>query len=83
MLNWEFLHGKGCFPNCHVVLSDGCSGQFKFARCWYFMPRYHNLTSCNELPHGCQLNWNYFATGHGKGEVDGVGVLLKREIKKE
>ncbi len=29
------------------------------------------------------MNWNYFANGHGKGEVDGVGALLKREIWKE
>ncbi len=27
--------------------------------------------------------WNYFATGHGKGEVDGVGALFKRELRKE
>jgi hypothetical protein len=41
------------------------------------------LTICEELPFGCQMNWNYFANGHGKGEVDGVGALLKREIWKE
>ena len=27
--------------------------------------------------------WNYFGSGHGKGEVDGAGALLKREIRKE
>jgi hypothetical protein len=27
--------------------------------------------------------WNYFASGHGKGKVDGVGALLKHEIRKE
>jgi hypothetical protein len=27
--------------------------------------------------------WNYFVSSHGKGEVDGVGALLKREICKE
>jgi hypothetical protein len=27
--------------------------------------------------------WNYFAIGHGKGEVDGVSALLKRELRKE
>jgi hypothetical protein len=27
--------------------------------------------------------WNCFATSHGKGEVDGVGVLLKRKVQKE
>jgi hypothetical protein len=29
------------------------------------------------------MNWNYFATGHGKGEVNGAAALLKREIQKE
>jgi hypothetical protein len=29
------------------------------------------------------MTWNYFATGHGKGEVDGVGVLLKQKLRKE
>jgi hypothetical protein len=28
-----------------------------------------------------QMVWNYFDIGHGKGKVDGVGVLLKREVK--
>lgn len=32
---------------------------------------------------GCQIVWNYFAIGHGKGEVDGARTLLKREVCKE
>jgi hypothetical protein len=27
--------------------------------------------------------WNYFASGHGKGEVDGAGTFLKCKIHKE
>jgi hypothetical protein len=27
------------------------------------------------------MSWNYFASGHGKGEVDGAGALLKQEIR--
>jgi hypothetical protein len=27
--------------------------------------------------------WNYFASCHGKGEVDGEGVFLKCDIRKE
>jgi hypothetical protein len=38
---------------------------------------------CEELPFGCQMIWNYFSTGHGKGEVDGASALLKREIRKK
>jgi hypothetical protein len=30
---------------------------------------------------GCQLVWNCFATGHGKGKVDGAGALLKQEVE--
>jgi hypothetical protein len=29
------------------------------------------------------MSWNYFGFGHGKGKVDGVGALLKREIRNE
>ena len=78
-LNWKHLTDRGCFPHRHVVWSDGCSAQFKSATCWYHLGRYHNYTASPKLPGGCQLAWNYFATGHGKGEVDGAGALLKRE----
>jgi hypothetical protein len=27
--------------------------------------------------------WNYFASNHGKGKVDGDGALLKRKIHKD
>jgi len=29
------------------------------------------------------MSWNYFATGHGKGEVDGACSLFKRELWQE
>jgi hypothetical protein len=29
------------------------------------------------------LLWNYFTTGRGKGEVDGIGALLKQKLRKE
>ena len=63
--------------------SDGCSGQFKSARAWYFISRYPYLTTCDVLREGCQMSWNYFASRHGKEEVDGTGALLKREIRAE
>jgi hypothetical protein len=28
------------------------------------------------------MAWNFFATGHGKGEVDGTRALLKREVER-
>jgi hypothetical protein len=35
-LNWEFLREKECFLEWHVVWFDGCNGQFKSVRCWFF-----------------------------------------------
>jgi hypothetical protein len=32
---------------------------------------------------GVYMIWNYFASGHGKGEIDGASALLKHEIHKE
>jgi hypothetical protein len=71
------------YPKRHVVWSDSCSAQFKAAKCWYHIACYYNYTVCEELPTGCQMTWNYFAPGHGKGEVDGARALLKRELSKE
>jgi hypothetical protein len=77
MLNWKFLIEHGISHQSHIVWSDGCSSQFKLARVWYFISRYPNLTSSATFTNGCQMSWNYFGSGHGKGEVDGVGALLK------
>jgi hypothetical protein len=44
--------------------------------------QYHNFIVNEQLPLGCQILWNYFATRHGKGEVDGASSLLKRELHK-
>ncbi len=66
-----------------MVWSNGCASQFKSARSWFFISRYHNETICSELTSGCEMTWNYFATGHNKGEVDGIRALLKQDLKKE
>jgi hypothetical protein len=83
MLHWNLLQSEGISPRNHIVWSDGRSGQFKSGRAWYFNSRYPNLTSFVALKDGCQMSWNYFGSGHGKGEVDGAGALLKREIRNE
>jgi hypothetical protein len=82
MLHWNFLKltSTKC-PSNHIIWNDGCSGQFKSARCWYFVSRYLWLTIFDSLEEGCQLCWNFFATGHEKGEIDGAGALLKREVR--
>jgi hypothetical protein len=83
ILQWLFMKERGCFPQHHVVWSNGCASQFKSAQSWFFISRYHNETICRKLTSGCQMTWNYFATGHDKGEVDGVGALLKQELRKK
>lgn len=84
LMHWDFMKAQGFVPRNHTVWSDGCSGQFKSARAWYFISRYPSLTVTDGvLPEGCQMLWNYFASGHGKGEVDGAGALCKREVRKE
>ena len=83
ILNWEHMKDRGFVPRNHIVWSDGFSGQFKSARAWYFISRYPNLTTTDMVRDGCQMSWNYFASGHGKGKVDGAGALLKREIRNE
>ena len=35
------------------------------------------------LTSGCKMLWNYYGTGHGKGEWDGVGAVVKRALKSE
>jgi hypothetical protein len=47
------------------------------------MARYPWLTICDQRLEGVQMCWNYFASSHGKGEVNGASALLKCEICKE
>ena len=71
-----FVHElAGIRPKHHVVWSDGCAGQFKEARPFCFVARYPGLAN------GCTMNWNFFGTGHGKGEWDGAGAVVKRALR--
>lgn len=55
------------------VFSDGPSSQFKqrylFSNLFLF-----------EQHHNIKLTWNFFATSHGKGVVDGIGGTVKRAV---
>jgi hypothetical protein len=82
-LYWQFMQERGFFLEHHVVWYDGCVGQFKSARSWFFISRYHNSTIIQSSQLDAKMTWNYFASGHGKGEVDGSGGLLKRKLWKE
>lgn len=61
----------------HIILfSDNCAGQFK--------SRYTVSSVCfSEADFGVSMQWNFFASGHGKGAVDGVGGSIKRSVWRE
>ena len=55
------------------VFSDGAASQFKQH---YLFPNLHKWE--NEF--SMKLIWNFFATSHGKGAVDGIGGTVKRSV---
>lgn len=57
------------------VWSDGPSSQFKNK---YMAVMVQHL----ETKLGIKIIWNYFATSHGKGCVDGIGATVKTVVRK-
>ena len=55
--------------NRYVVFSDGAPTQFK-----------QKFTMCGMTLLQQSLSWNFFATSHGKGAVDGIGRRIKRDV---
>ena len=55
------------------VFSDGASSQFKQRYLFSNLYEWEKEFSIN-------LIWNFFATSHGKGAVDGIGGTLKRSV---
>ena len=66
LLNIYAVHGSNI-----LLWSDGPSSQFKNR----FMARFMEMSA---EKHSSNISWNFFATSHGKGAVDGVGGVLKR-----
>lgn len=56
------------------IWSDGSSSQFKNK---YIAAIIH----CLEIRFDMQIIWNYFATSHGKGCVDGIGATVKTVVR--
>ena len=52
-----------------VIFSDGAASQFK---------QHYLLSSITLLNRN--ISWNFFATSHGKGPVDGIGGITKRLV---
>ncbi len=53
-----------------AFFSDGAASQFKQR----FL--FHNIIYLEEV-YGIKTTWNFFATSHGKGAVDGTGCHEK------
>ena len=56
-----------------TLWSDGPRTQFKnrfLAKAILFLEKMHNIV----------INWRFFAAGHGKGPVDGIGGTVKRYV---
>ena len=66
LLNIYAVHGSNI-----LLWSDGPRSQFKNR----FMARFMEMSEEN---HASNIRWNFFATSHGKGAVDGVGGVLMR-----
>ena len=55
------------------IFSDGAASQFKQK---YLFSNLHTWETKFEI----SLQWNFFATSHGKGVVDGIGGAVKRSV---
>ncbi|CAF1624521.1 unnamed protein product, partial [Didymodactylos carnosus] len=56
-----------------IFFSDGAASQFKNR---YLLQHLTTMMDKTDL----DLSWNYFASSHGKGIVDGIGGTLKRLV---
>ena len=75
-LHWQWLLAQRLEVTQHWVWSDGAASQFKARRPFYFVGRYPAIT-------GLEMRWNFFGSGHGKGEHDGAGAVIKRALTHE
>ncbi|XP_049306174.1 uncharacterized protein LOC125776689 [Bactrocera dorsalis] len=56
------------------LFSDGCASQFKNKFILSIIPFFKEKLDLTNF------EWNFFATAHGKGAVDGIGAVIKRKI---
>ena len=63
------------FPSIQAIniFSDGPTSQFKQR---FLFSNLHHW----EQDHDITIRWNFFATSHGKGVVDGIGGTVKRTV---
>ena len=56
------------------IFSDGPSSQFKNQFVFNYLPNFCNAYDIEKL------SWNFFASSHGKGAVDGIGGTVKHDV---
>lgn len=69
----EMNKSNGCFSKI-FIFSDGSSAQFKNKFILRSLVDFRKQLGCTSV------EWNFFASSHGKGPVDGVGAVLKRKV---
>ena len=67
---YDSLKGRGIKFNEHLIWSDGCIDQFKSSRSFFWFCYLYKKTHIKHC-------WNFFETGHGKGEHDGAAACIK------
>ena len=60
--------------NCRYLSCFMFIGQFKSAKAFNWLAMQHARTNVRFL-------WNFFESGHGKGEHDGAGACIKRVLR--
>lgn len=72
------LELKILVPNLTKVIywSDGCAAQYKNKYMFYWLAHHFSY-------YKLKAEYNFFATAHGKGAVDGVGATVKRLLRLE
>lgn len=59
-----------------AIFTDGPTSEFKNKYMVKLVEVLHSKLNC-------KISWQYFATSHGKGVVDGIGGLAKSMVRKE
>lgn len=67
---FQYLEDHGIKPRHTHIWTDGCAGQFKSHNGFMDKSLFRSL-------YGCTCDHNFFCSGHGKGEWDGVGATCK------
>ena len=67
----QFLQDKFSRVDKVLCFSDGSAAQYKNRK------NFVNLCY-HKTDFGCQAEWHFYATSHGKGPCDGIGSTVKR-----